>query len=230
MDTTKTGILRHYLRKIRIFSPPCITSGKIAVFACREGFKIFHAGDELTKNVGLNVSWNHEGRWADCSSFSQEILLHKPGRIMAVRKDELHTILFDLEFISPGTLNSVIRITSQENFSSPKVSVMLQDGYKNWLSPRHEGPLPVIRAFHEIGIPDPAPAFIGAGNISEGRLVPFLIRFRDAAHYIQNSDALTGARILCAEMKGVYTEACFEGGIQVFPDRAAYRRCHNFCM
>jgi hypothetical protein len=193
--------IKHFFRKLRK-QTPSLTSVPISLFSCPEGIKFFHQQTELTKNVGLNFSWNTDGVWKDCSTFKQQIHEWSASRLV-LEKFSLplpgNSILFTLKTARDCRFHCRIEAFFPSPVQLAKVTLMLPPDYKNWISGIHEGAFPVVKNWLKVGVPDTSVKIIGAYSESREELFPVLFSFKDALHSLENSDAPTQARILGAE-------------------------------
>jgi hypothetical protein len=196
LDWIEVLLLKHLLRTIRFPHRPALVTGPLSLISAPEGFKFWNKKTELTTRVGLSVSWFQNGERKDCSSFQCNTVLWKKNRLQIEKIQNSVSILFDFDICNP--LCFEITITPNIPMEKLKITLFLQTQYKNWVADLHEDSFPRHGAWISVGLPDSQCKTIGAHSYFE-KFFPILFSFENAIHTIENSDAQTAARVLCAE-------------------------------
>lgn len=205
-----------------------IVSGDLSVFSCHEGFKIFYQDKELTKGVGLNVSWFEHQKPKDSTKFQNQTLIWKKNRLRIKKfssEKNSPSFVFDLSFKSSDILRWHIEINSFSPIKDPKVILMLPSLFKTWIADIHEGHFPQNNQWVNIGFPDPNVRHVGVRTDSFSKNTSFLtilLSTENARHLIENSDASQQARLLCAEFKSLQKTYSFHGNLYIFLKKSQY--------
>ena len=219
--------LKHYFRKLKRNNPPSISSGKISLFSCQEGFKIFFGLTELTKNTGLGISWKEGGEVRDSSSYKTQILLWDPAKLKVLKYsgngNGSPVFEFSFNVLSPLLIQCLVFLDSKVPISSLKICLMMNQDYKNWISGAHEGAMPAFKQWHRVGTPEGLSPFIGLRSADPSSpLMPAILSFEGATHFVENSDAACQARILCAEYEGEFQNGELKGNLFLFQKKENY--------
>lgn len=215
---------KHLLRKIRFPQRPSLVTGPLSLTGVPEGFKFWNGKTELSAQVGLSLSWQCQGEWKDCSAFKSRTVFWNRERFQIEKKhpQDSFQILFDFQIRDPLGFEVTLTVTTDPRIEKLKITLFLHTQYKNWVAGLQEGSFPRHGAWISVGLPDPKCKRIGAYSHSLDFL-PLLFSFENATHTIENGDAQTEARVLCAEYPAILpSEMKYRGRISFFENTSSF--------
>jgi len=209
--------LKHYKRKLIHRSAPSISTKDISLFSLFEGFKFFYKQTEISKNIGLSFSWNDtEGNFHDVSKFKTDIITWNVKQLKVIKyleADPDNWVEFDFQISDKHSFTTLITLNFKEAITNPKITLLVSNHYKKWVADIYEGNFPAIKAWLEVGLPEHNLSYVGVRGEKETDYISTILSFKDARHFLENSDKKLAARILCAEFNITKKQQTFEGKI-----------------
>jgi len=218
--------LKHYKRKLIHKSTPSISTKHISLFSLKEGFKIFYKQTEITKNIGFALSWSDEkGELHDTSTFNTQILSWNKNQLKIIKylkTDPKNQINFNFVISNQNSFSILITLNFEKPVIKPKVTLLISNHYKKWVADIYEGNFPAIKSWLEIGLPEKNMSYVGVRGEKESDYITTILCFKEARHFLENSDKKLNARILCAEFDEAVAKQKFEGVITFLEDKKEF--------
>lgn len=135
-----------------------IINNNLELFCHRGKAKLFWAGVEFTKNVGLNTSIRVKDKWVNSSQADWQVQRIGDAHLKVVTRWKGLPIsqVWNLKFTGANTIDWQVEMIVHKTveIDEKKSGIMISDIYTTWITASEEGEFPVLMYWQDIFLKD----------------------------------------------------------------------------